>query len=72
LGFGDAVVAIAITLLAIDLPGGVSRGTSRLRGHIGTLIPRFTSQTLAGQEVAKPMIMPICMSSQKAARSGIS
>jgi len=30
---------------------------------MGTLMPRLISQTLAGQEVKYPMIMPACMSS---------
>ena len=38
---------------------------------MGTLMPRLTSQTLAGQEVKYPMIMPACMSSQKAAELGV-
>ena len=38
---------------------------------MGTLIPRVTSQTLAGQEVKKPMIMFTCIRSQKAAELGI-
>ena len=32
--------------------------------HMGTLMPRLTSQTFAGQELKYPMIMPICMRSQ--------
>ena len=32
--------------------------------YMGTLMPRLTSQTLAGQEVKYPMIMPTYMSSQ--------
>jgi hypothetical protein len=35
-------------------------------------MPRLTSQTFAGYEVANPMIMPACIRSQKAAESGIS
>ena len=31
---------------------------------MGTLMPRLTSQTFAGQAVKYPMIMPICMRSQ--------
>ena len=40
--------------------------------HIGTLMPRLMSQTLAGQEVQNPMIMPTCMRSQNAAALGMS
>jgi hypothetical protein len=32
--------------------------------HMGTLMPRLTSQTLAGQEVKYPMIIPTCMRNQ--------
>ena len=45
---------------------------ARCRAHIGTLMPRLTSQTFAGQEVQYPMIMPICIRSQKAAELGMS
>ena len=34
------------------------------RARMGTLMPRLTSQTLAGQEVQYPMIMPTCMRNQ--------
>jgi glutaryl-CoA dehydrogenase len=39
-------------------------GAFRALAHMGTLMPRLTSQTFAGQEVKYPMIMPICMRSQ--------
>jgi hypothetical protein len=51
----------------VRLPDGVTD-----RPHMGTLMPRFTSHAFAGQEVAKPIIMPTCISSQNAAELGIS
>ena len=45
-----------------SLVGEVIRGLAM--AYMGTLMPRLTSQTLAGQEVKYPMIMPTCMSSQ--------
>jgi hypothetical protein len=40
---------------------------ARDRRHIGTLMPRLINHTFAGQDVAKPIIIPICMRNQKAA-----
>jgi hypothetical protein len=45
---------------------------ARDRPHIGTLMPRLINQTFAGQDVAKPIIIPICMRNQKAAELVIS
>ena len=48
----------------VGLPETRAIGFARALAHMGTLMPRLTSQTFAGQDVAYPMIMPICMSSQ--------
>jgi hypothetical protein len=45
---------------------------ARGRRHIGTLMPRLINQTFAGQDVAKPIIIPTCMRNQKAAELVIS
>ena len=34
---------------------------SKPTAYIGTLMPRLTSQTLAGQDIADPAIMPTCI-----------
>ncbi len=39
-------------------------GLPPVERHIASLMPRRMSQTLAGQAVAKPIIMPICISNQ--------
>ena len=41
-----------------------SWGGGKIQGHIISLIPRRSSQTLAGQDVANPSIIPICIMNQ--------
>ena len=57
--------------LSADCARSVDGGSLRA-AHMGTLMPRFTSQAFAGQDVQNPMIMPTCMSSQNAAEFGMS
>jgi hypothetical protein len=47
-----------------QLPAVTSAAARGGQAHIGILMPRLTSQTLAGHDVAYPMTMPICMRSQ--------
>src|SRR5216684_8768436 len=56
----------------VQLGRVISGGCTPALAHMGTLMPRLTSQTFAGQEAKYPMIMPTCMRSQKAAELGMS